>query len=236
MTKDERAKISRENGAKSHGPVTPEGKDKVSMNALKTGEYLNKFDAFLPPHYATVCIEDRDSFDEHLDRLTKIYRPLHQLAHDIVRDIATARWQIERYNLCVTMNWDFALIDAGAKPLTIDPALVDMERNVRATHALLSGGAILARLNREIGRLQKQILFLEKHLVFVHKTFPPPPPEPADEAQKTGNKPSVYTDEIDPIVIAAYRRDFPNHNIVIVPASKDDDDDAYLPPLRKNPA
>ena len=235
MSKEERAEVSRKNGAKSKGPVTPEGKEKVSKNALKTGEYAEKFSDFIPPQYAATCFEDPEGFEKLIEKLTRSYQPLNDQAHTIVRDIASARWEIERNCFCVTATWNYATIEAHRQPTGVPPELAGTENTARATRAVASGSAVASRLSRDNCRLQKHIFFLEKQLLFVHKNFQVDPPviaTPPEPTQNSGNKPNIVTSEIDHGVLAAYRRDFPNHNILIVPPAVTDDYDD-LPDLRR---
>ena len=64
MSNEERARIARENGAKSHGPTTDAGKAKVSANAVKTGEHIDKlardprFSSEFVPYFGTPSDED----------------------------------------------------------------------------------------------------------------------------------------------------------------------------------
>ena len=94
MTKEQRAKIARENGAKSKGPVTSAGKERSARNALKDGERAEKFACFIPPHEAVLCNEDRDQYESLVEDHIAIYKPLNQAAYAVIGDMAAARWQI----------------------------------------------------------------------------------------------------------------------------------------------
>ena len=72
MTREERARIARENGAKSHGPKTDAGKQKSARNALKDGARADKFAHFVPPHEVVVCNEDRNLYMQLVDDLVAI--------------------------------------------------------------------------------------------------------------------------------------------------------------------
>ena len=58
-SRKDRAKIARENGAKSQGPITEEGKAASSQNANKSEEYAQ----ILSPHHAVLCNEDRAAYN-----------------------------------------------------------------------------------------------------------------------------------------------------------------------------
>ena len=165
MSNEERARIARENGAKSKGPVTDAGKAKVSANAVKTGEHVDTLAQFLPPHQAVLCSEDRPQYYQLLRQLIEIYQPINQLAAAVVRDIAIAQWQIERLHTCVTVQWNLALIDNAAKPSTL------------AAETLIGRKGAVGKLSREIAQLQRAIASLERRLKFIHNTFPNPAPE-----------------------------------------------------------
>ena len=62
MSRKERAKIARQNGAKSQGPITAAGKAASCQNANKSEEYAQKLAPFLPAHSAVLCNEDRDAY------------------------------------------------------------------------------------------------------------------------------------------------------------------------------
>jgi len=237
MSPEERAHIARENGAKSRGPKTEEGKAKSSRNALKDGSRAEKFKHFVPPHPAVACIEDRAAYMQLVDDLIAIYKPLNQVALQAVGDIATARWQIERLNLCVTMHWNLALIAASNKPAggTLAPELHEIKKVVDASTELLSGNSMLTKLNREIAHLQQVIGRAERRIKFIHANFPdfaPTPKrtqesEPENVATEELNEsepeknaedlPPIFTSEDSPEVIAHYQREFPGRRIVIVP-------------------
>ena len=151
MSDEERARIARENGAKSHGPTSDAGKAKVSANAVKTGEHVDKLAQFLPPHQAVLCNEDRPQYYQLLRQLIEIYQPVNQLA--VVRDIAIAQWQIERLHTCVTVQWNLALIDNAAKPSTLAPEPAEIQAMGRATETLIGGKGTVCKLNREIVQL-----------------------------------------------------------------------------------
>ena len=247
MTPEEKARISRENGAKSRGPKTQEGKDRVSRNALKHGEYSEKFKHFVPPHEACLCIEEREGYDKLVDTLMAIYRPINQSSLDAVGDIAVARWQIRRFEACITMSWNLSLANATHRANNFAPELAEIKVMVDSVAELLSGNSVLIKLNREIARLQQVIARAERRIKFIHSTFPntpvqtQPDPEPPAENTPLSSQlpeqlrelpPPVYTTESTQIVIDGYKRRYPGRPIVILPAENDDDgpDQASAPP------
>ena len=220
MSRKDRAKIARENGAKSQGPITEEGKATSSQNANKAEEHAQKIALFLPPHHAVLCNEDRDAYNHLLKELIEIYQPLNQLAVGIVREIATARWQVERLNYCLTSQWNLAVVDSANTPSTVAPELTEIETMARSVHALYTSGAVAHRINRQIDQLELRIARFERRLKFVHANFPTVANQtPAGAAEKTQiNEPTVYITENDPDVIKAYKRQFPHSKIVVMPA------------------
>jgi hypothetical protein len=258
MTPEDRARIARQNGAKSKGPKTAEGKAKSARNSIKSGEHADKFAPFIPPDAALLCNEDRQNFYRMMDSLIAIYQPVNEEALEVVRQITIARWQIERCNCCITMHWNLAMLDAGQQPITVVPELASVQVMARASETVNAGLAIVERLNRQIDRLQMRVARLRRSLKYIHDHFPgvtelPPEKRTQPETQPaTENKdvtakepekideslPPVYVTERSPMVIAAYRREFPGRKIILLPPDNvalgiDEDDDLPVAPRRQ---
>ena len=245
MTKEERARISRENGAKSKGPASDAGKQKSARNALKDGSRADKFAHFVPPHEVVVCNEDRNLYMQLVDDLVAIYKPLNQAAFAAVGDMAAARWQIDRLNCCITIQWNLALIKNGNKPASgnLAPELLEIKAMADTCAELLSGNSVLSKLNKEIARLQVVIGRAERRIKFIHANFPDFAPTPKQTQEKEDANVAkeelsetvpennaeemspIFTSESTPEVIAAYQRDFPGRRIVIVPQENVNYDD-----------
>jgi hypothetical protein len=218
---EERARIARENGAKSKGPVTPEGKEKSSRNALKDGTHAEKLALFLPPHGACLCNEDRKVFYKLMDEHLAAYRPQNEAAARIIREIAIARWEIGRFHILVSSHWNLAIIENAKKPCTLAPEFAEVQAMVRASEDLYTGKGILTRLNREIDRLEARILRLQRQFknTPAEKTQPVEntQPEAPKEPETTENEPAIHVTENTPAVIAAYKMMFPGRKIVVLP-------------------
>jgi hypothetical protein len=74
---------ARANGAKSHGPVTDEGKAKAAMNALRHG---------LTAATLVLTTEDKPKFDELLGSYIDEYQPATQTESDLVQEITVSKW------------------------------------------------------------------------------------------------------------------------------------------------
>jgi len=219
---ERRAKTARENGAKSQGPVTPEGKAKSAQNASKLEEYNQKIALFLKPGNV-LCNEDPDDYKTLCRELVEIYQPVNQLANSVVIQIAKARWQTDRLNHCLTAQWNLAIVDSANAPGTLAPELIEIETMARTMKSLYTAGAIAHRINRQIDQLEQRIARLERRLKFIHANFPTsasisvdPRPEPVGEKPQI-NEPIVYVTETNPEVIKAYKQQFPHCKIVVLP-------------------
>ncbi len=87
MATDAQIQANRENAKKSTGPRTPEGKARVSKNALKHG--LLAQDSVIPG-------EDPAEFDRHLTTYQDTYLPRNCVGKEIVRQIADSAWRMRR--------------------------------------------------------------------------------------------------------------------------------------------
>jgi len=246
MTKEERAKIARENGAKSLGPKTQEGKAKSARNGIKTGDFATKLAAFVPPDSAVLCNEERQAYYNLMDQLTQIYAPINQESMNLVRQIAIARWQIERLHKAISNVWNFALLHAGGEEFTVVEEMADAQAAARVAERLFSYNSPIERMNRQIDRLELRISRLRKSIKEIHADFPTlakpienKPVEQNSPDEKPKSEPTVFVTERDPEVLAAYRREFPNHKIVLLPAdnvAKGIDIDDDLPPAPRKAA
>ena len=233
MTQEERARIARENGAKSKGPVTPEGKEKSARNSIDHGLRAEKLKHFAPPHYVALCNEDRRDYYQLLDELASVYQPVNLVAAGIVRDIAVARWQLLRLDTCITSQWNLALIDQAQKPLTVAPELGEVQTMARSVEALYTGHAIAHKLNRQIDQFGMRIARLQRQLKYVHqhyaaitnivKSEKPSERTQQESAQPVENKnnaesePPIFTTENTPEVMAYYKNLYPNREIICLP-------------------
>jgi hypothetical protein len=86
-TKPTRAEASRQNGAKSRGPITAEGKSTSAQNALRHGEYAKNL---------TLKYENDEGFIRTLAALESHFKPQTDLEADLILTMAHARWRTIR--------------------------------------------------------------------------------------------------------------------------------------------
>jgi hypothetical protein len=83
-----KAVAARANGAKSRGPVTPEGRAKSSRNSLRHG--LSAKSVLLPA-------ESHEQFQLLLDAHIQQFHPANPVEMDLVEAMAVARWRLRRF-------------------------------------------------------------------------------------------------------------------------------------------
>jgi hypothetical protein len=87
MISDRRKKSSRANGAKSHGPTTPEGKKRSSQNAIQHG-LLAK--CLLLPG------EDAENFEILMQNHERRFQPADGIELGIIEEMCAAYWRLHR--------------------------------------------------------------------------------------------------------------------------------------------
>ena len=90
MSSKRKIDSARANGAKSHGPVTDEGRKKSSMNALKCG--LTARTVVLPN-------ENDDEYTGLLESYVQKFQPADPVEMDLVVEMVNARWRQRRFFL-----------------------------------------------------------------------------------------------------------------------------------------
>src|SRR5205807_759490 len=83
----ERAEISRQNGQKSKGPKSPEGKERSRFNALKHG---------LKAELPVLPGEDPQAYQARLDAWIADLHPSNDLEQTLVERAVTLTWQLDR--------------------------------------------------------------------------------------------------------------------------------------------
>lgn len=169
-----RAEQARINGAKSHGPVTPEGLDKARTASLQHGLYANE-----DTLKSTI---DPARFEELRAEYHALWQPSNRYIADKVNDLAAARWQLDRLT---AIRRDYvADVYLDLRSVT------DAEFHVSARgHIMERIEARIRRFNVEMSRLERDILRLKKHFnsegashnsLKTNETVPQSPPERQD--------------------------------------------------------
>ena len=122
-----RSAASRENGQKSHGPVTPEGKAKSRFNAVKCN---------LTGNHVLVTAEDAPRYYTHITDYQTQFQPIGPEECALVQSIADLRWRLNK----IPGLEQSILVTAGAKLTAEDPtyappeAASTLEREIRLRH------------------------------------------------------------------------------------------------------
>lgn len=95
LTRSEQARI---NGAKSKGPITPEGKLRSSLNRMKHGRYSR--------YLSLLHIEDRQAFDALIDDLVAQFLPKDHVEFRLIAQLASVEWRKQRLDAL-----DVAILD-----------------------------------------------------------------------------------------------------------------------------
>ncbi len=98
MTSDLKSATSRANGAKSHGPKTPEGKENSSRNSLDHG--------FTSKKTVVLQCENEDDFQTMLGYYADTYRPGSPVEEDLVAEMVASRWRMQRLRMIETALMD----------------------------------------------------------------------------------------------------------------------------------
>jgi hypothetical protein len=93
-TSSTRSATARANGAKSHGPATPEGRARSSQNALRHGLAVRA--AALPTVSVVLDDESPDDFQRLLDSYLDEFAPASSVEVELVETMAAARWRLRR--------------------------------------------------------------------------------------------------------------------------------------------
>jgi hypothetical protein len=122
-----RSAASRENGQKSHGPVSPEGKAKSALNAVRCN---------LTSNHVILTAEDAPRYHTHITDYQTQFQPIGPEESALVQSIADLRWRLNRIpgieqSILFTEGANFI----AENPIYAAPAAhLALEREVRLRH------------------------------------------------------------------------------------------------------
>ena len=96
MTEKQR-QASRANGAKSHGPTSPEGKATSSQNATRFGLYAKSI---------VIRGEDPAEFDARVDYYYQTFHPVGAAQEALVATLVRSEWLLVRLNTLEHETWE----------------------------------------------------------------------------------------------------------------------------------
>ena len=194
MTKEERARIARENGAKSRGPKTPQGQQKARLASLRHGLYATE-ETLL----ATIKTEE---FQKLREDYYEIWEPANRQMVDKVEDLIRARWQLNRL---------YEIRQDYFHEIYTAVVITDRSKVTSAELAASIQGCPMDRIElrirryaMEISRLERDLIRLQKHFESREashkpkKTQPQPPANPwvpgtedlSEKKNRRNNKPT----------------------------------------------
>jgi len=147
MASDAQIKASRLNGSRSRGPVTPEGRARSSVNAVKHGL-----------HSRTVVLNNESQ--EMYERLKETYfaelLPETQIEKDMALTVVNAMWRLNRVISVETASIDLE-IDQQRPVIEGKFASIDQPTRAAIAYAALAAHGPLPMLSRTEARLRRTI-------------------------------------------------------------------------------
>jgi hypothetical protein len=145
MSTQRKIDSARANGAKSHGPITEQGRKTSSMNALKHG---------LTARTVVLSNEDGDEYTGLLNSYIEELQPNGTIEMDLITEMVNAKWQQRRL-----FNIESELFEQYMeKPRKVsDPAYDSHDATVEQTAAfrIMSNSTSLTMLNRMAARFER---------------------------------------------------------------------------------
>ena len=193
MPSELKSETARANGAKSRGPITPEGKEKSSLNAITHGLTAN--------HTFILKCESPEEYQAMLAEHIAIHQPVTAPEKELVDQMAIARWRIRRFVAAETdlidsemvrnrekVNKEFAPTDSGVHLAMAIRFLADESR------ALSLMSRYESRLQRIHDKAYAALRELQQSRVSQPipsepppASSPDPPPTQPDPAPASGN-------------------------------------------------
>ena len=187
MRSEAQIQASRANGAKSQGPITPEGKQTSSQNATKHG---------LSARTVVLCTENHALFEQLEQDYIDSLQPVTVLELHLVQRIAVAEWRIRRAWALETAITDRSIVDNEATDERENPDLDNDLRNGINQLRVEKELAAVQRAEARFERIQARAL-AEFHRL--RKLRPPAPSSPPPTIQPirpdlstTGRDPAQY--------------------------------------------
>ena len=170
-----RQQASRMNGARSQGPITPEGKANSARNALKHGLASN--------HFCLLPGESEAAYRAMVDSYVDTLQPANELEAGLVEEMINCRWKLQRAEV-----FEATLIDLSLAAL--EPKLGDVFSGISETGKLalayrdaVEVSRALTNLERNMARLSRQFRQAHDKLVEIQdrrksENEPEPTPDP----------------------------------------------------------
>ncbi|MBL8179963.1 MAG: hypothetical protein JNK48_35110 [Bryobacterales bacterium] len=199
LSRSEQARI---NGAKSHGPVTAEGKERSSLNAVKHGVFSA---------HVLLRGESQEDYWNLLHSYRDLYKPTDIIENGLIQDLADARWRIDRMKRQETLEWNRATYeatygnDAADYPADARHAMGHRQSCTRKGNPLETCRRAEARYRRDFDRALKA---LQQHRKQKSQNEPEPQPvQPQPEPASAPQDPEIYENEPSGITPLASEHD-----------------------------
>ena len=189
---DGRAQSSPRNGARSRGPKTPSGKERSSLNACKHGLYSRRI---------VLATESHEEYNTLLAYFLETYPPANFEEHELVTDMAHARWRIRRAERhekgLLNLEMSRALERAPKEFERMDAVTLEALaiQELSQTTALENLHRLAQRYERSYFRSREALLKMRRERgapapILAPEPQPEPQPEQQSEPPTGGNEPT----------------------------------------------